>query len=123
MIQDKKILVVDDEDVIVDILRRRFESMGFSVISSFDGREGIEILKREKIDLVVCDVKMPNGVTGQDVLHAAKKTNPDVSFVVISGHLFSDKCVEEMMQAGANLFIKKPFPSLKETTTQIADLI
>lgn len=118
-----KILIIDDEKAIVDILKRRFERMNFLVITAYDGLKGIETLRREKVDIVVCDIKMPKGISGVEVLKAAKKYNPSVQFVAISGHLISDKLIQSIMKGGASLFIKKPFISLGKVTKQIADLV
>lgn len=123
MNQTKKILIIDDEAVIVDVLKRRFERMGYSVATAFNGLEGIEAIKQEKVDVVVCDIKMPKGVSGIEVLTASKKYNPNVRFVAISGHLLSDESIQGIMERGASLYVKKPFPSLGEVTQQIADLL
>jgi DNA-binding NtrC family response regulator len=123
MNETKKILIIDDEAVIVNILKRRFERMGFSVATALNGSEGIETLRHEKVDLVVCDIKMPKGISGMDVLNASKKYNPNVRFVAISGHLLSDESVEGILKDGASMYVKKPFPSLGEVTQQIADLL
>ncbi|MFQ5753832.1 MAG: response regulator [bacterium] len=121
--REQKILIVDDEEVIVDILKRRFERMGFSVVTALDGLEGIDVLKKENIDLVLCDLKMPRGVTGLDVMNVARQQNPEARFVAMSGHLFSDASIKDMRNCGATLFFKKPFPSLSQVTQQIADLM
>ena len=123
MDEQKKILIIDDEEAIVDILRRRFERLGFSVLTEFDGATAIETLKAQPVDLVVCDVKMPNGVSGADVLKASQTHNPDSRFVAISGHLMSHESVDSIMKNGATIFIKKPFPCLTEVTKQIASLV
>lgn len=119
----KKILVVDDEEVIVDILKRRFERIGFAVTTAVDGNEGIAQLKEEKFDLVICDVKMPKGSSGTDVLKTAQESNPSSPFVAISGHIMSDESVKVMMGNGASMFMKKPFPSLKEFTETVITLV
>jgi len=123
MNEQKKILIIDDEQAIVDILQRRFERLGFTVFSEYDGAMAIEVLKKEMIDLVVCDVKMQNGISGSDVLKAAQTHNPTSQFVAMSGHPDSHESVESIMKNGASVFIKKPFPSLTEVTQQIASLI
>ncbi len=97
--------------------------MGFSVVTALDGLKGIELIKHENLNLIVCDIKMPNGVSGMDVLKAMHKYNPDVHFVATSGHLSSDKDVQKIMENGATMFVKKPFPSLKEVTEKIARLV
>ena len=121
--KQKKILIIDDEETIVDILKRRFERLGFTVFSEYDGATAIEVLKKEMVDLVLCDVKMPNGISGSDVLKAAQTHNPTCQFVAMSGHLNSHESVESIMKDGAAVFIKKPFPSLTEVTQQIASLV
>lgn len=123
MNEAKQILIIDDEEAIADILARRFERLAFRVFKEHDGAEAIEVLKKEPIDLVVCDVKMPHGVSGSDVLKAAQKYNPGSKFVAISGHIPSHDCVKSIMNDGATCFIKKPFPCLKEVTQKIAGLI
>lgn len=122
MNEQKKILIIDDEEIIVDILRRRFQRMGFVVATAFDGLQAIDALKSEPVDIVVCDIKMPKGITGVDVLYATKKYNPKARFVAISGHLISNDSVDQIMRGGATLFVKKPFSSLGEVTQQIASL-
>ncbi|MFQ5676671.1 MAG: response regulator [bacterium] len=119
----KQILIIDDEEAIADILARRFERLGFRVFKEHDGAEAIEVLKNETIQLVICDVKMPNGVSGSDVLKAAQRYNPGSQFVAISGHLHSHDSVKAIMNEGATCFIKKPFPCLREVTQKIAGLI
>ncbi len=119
----KKVLLIDDEEVIVDILRRRFERLGFNVLTAYDGTQAIDIIQSEKVDLVVCDVRMPNGVDGQDVLRAKQEFNPESHFVAISGHIMTDDSVQELMADGASLFVKKPFPSLADVTENMANLV
>jgi len=119
----RKILIVDDEEIIVDILKRRFGRMGFSVYSAMDGQEAVDLLSKQKMDLVVCDVLLPNDISGEEVLEVARDQNPDSHFVAMSGHILSDDSVQSLMAHGADLFIKKPFPSLSEVTEQMADLV
>lgn len=119
----KKILIVDDEKIIVDILTRRFNRMGFSVSTALDGVEAAQKIKNEEIDLVICDVLLPNGISGEKVLAEAKRQRPNSRFVAISGNVMSDKSVQKLMDSGADLFIKKPFPSLGEATQQMAALL
>ena len=61
----KTVLLVDDETVVVDIAKRKLESLGFKVLFAHDGHDAIGILSTEKPDLIVLDVQMPrmNGYT------------------------------------------------------------
>ncbi len=119
----RKVLIVDDEEIIVDILKRRFGRMGFSVYSAMDGKEAVDLLARQRVDLVICDVLLPNDVSGETILEAAREQNPGAHFVAMSGHILSDASVQSLMAHGADLFIKKPFPSLTEVTEQMASLV
>ncbi len=119
----KKVLLIDDEEIIIDILRRRFERLGFSVLTAYDGSSAIDIIQSEELDLVICDVKMPNGLDGEDVLRAKQKYNPGSHFVAISGHVMTDESVQHLMKGGASLFVKKPFPSLTDVTEKMAGLV
>jgi len=55
----KKILVIDDEPELVDVIRKRLEANGYDVLSANNGEEGMEILLRERPDLILLDVRMP----------------------------------------------------------------
>ncbi len=116
-----KILVVDDEKIITDILKRRFERIGFDVFSAHSGENAIQLIEQNHFDLVICDVKIPTTKTIEDVFRASQFTNS--KFVVMSGNLSSDHSVKSILKAGAPLFIKKPFPSLKEVTSEIVKII
>ena len=61
----KTVLLVDDETVVVDIAKRKLESLGFKVLFAHDGQEAVDILSNAKPDLIVLDVQMPrmNGYT------------------------------------------------------------
>jgi DNA-binding response OmpR family regulator len=55
----RKILIVDDDDDFIGLLRKRLEASGYEVFSAANGREGVELLEREKPDLAVIDLVMP----------------------------------------------------------------
>lgn len=71
----KKILVVDDEQEIVELVRARLETNGYRVISAFDGKEGVEKAKQEKPDLILMDISMPRMMGGE----AAKLLKADAA--------------------------------------------
>jgi DNA-binding NtrC family response regulator len=86
-----KILVVDDEEKIRDILEKFLTKSGFEVIKATGGQEAIEILRSDiKLDLVVLDMKMPK-VSGADVLQEMKNLNKMISVILLTGSIDAEK--------------------------------
>lgn len=101
-----RILIVDDDKDILKFTSEGFESKGHHVIIASSGNEAIEILKERVFDVIVSDLKMPNG-DGMSVLSYVNTLNPLPAFFFASGEvgLIVDKCIE----AGAICFFPKPF--------------
>ncbi len=104
----KKILVIEDEAAIRRVLVKILseESSDYQVEESEDGLAGIEKIKKEDYDLVLCDIKMPK-MDGVEVLEAVKKIKPEIPMVMISGHGDLDTAVNTM-RLGAFDYISKP---------------
>ncbi|AXT56165.1 sigma-54-dependent Fis family transcriptional regulator [Aquimarina sp. MMG015] len=103
-----KILVIEDEAAIRRVLVKILseESDKYEVFEAEDGLVGIEKIKNEDFDLVLCDIKMPK-MDGVEVLEAVKKIKPEVPMVMISGHGDLDTAVNTM-RLGAFDYISKP---------------
>lgn len=103
-----KILVIEDEAAIRRVLLKILteENSNYQVEEAVDGLEGVEILKDQDFDLVLCDIKMPK-MDGVEVLEAIKKIKPEIPFVMISGHGDLDTAVNTM-RMGAFDYISKP---------------
>jgi DNA-binding NtrC family response regulator len=103
-----KILIIEDEAAIRRVLVKILseESDTYKVTEAEDGLAGIELIKKEDYDLVLCDIKMPK-MDGVEVLEAAKKIKPEVPIVMISGHGDLDTAVNTM-RLGAFDYISKP---------------
>lgn len=105
----KKILVVDDEELIVKMVGLRLKANGYDVISACDGKEGLTKAKEESPDLIILDVMMPV-MDGYKVCGLLKK---DTRFAKIPVIMFTakaqvdDKKIGE--EVGANAYITKPF--------------
>jgi two-component system phosphate regulon sensor histidine kinase PhoR len=102
-----KILVVDDEKVVRDGCRRVLTGKGYGVLTAGNGQEGMDILARETVDIILLDLKMPV-MSGEEVLEKTREMYPDVPVVIITGHGTIDTAVE-CMKKGAYDFITKPF--------------
>lgn len=102
----QKILVIDDERAIRNTLKDILSFEGFEVEEAEDGAAGLEMIKANDYDCILCDVKMPK-MDGIEVLDKTKELKPDVPFVVISGHGNIETAVDAVKK-GAFDFISKP---------------
>lgn len=103
-----KILVIEDEAAIRRVLVKILseENNKYEVFEAEDGLSGIEKIKADDYDLVLCDIKMPK-MDGVEVLEAIKKIKPEIPIVMISGHGDLDTAVNTM-RLGAFDYISKP---------------
>ncbi|WP_415060657.1 sigma-54-dependent transcriptional regulator [Flavobacterium sp.] len=103
-----KILIIEDEAAIRRVLTKILseESDTYQVEEAEDGLSGVEKIKNEDYDLVLCDIKMPK-MDGVEVLEAVKKVKPEIPMVMISGHGDLETAVNTM-RLGAFDYISKP---------------
>ncbi|WP_370087384.1 sigma-54-dependent transcriptional regulator [Ekhidna sp.] len=101
-----KILIVDDEKSIRDALSDILSEEKYEVLTAEDGEDGWAKLEAEKIDLVLCDIKMPK-MDGMELLSKVSSEGLDVPFVMISAHGTIDTAVDATKK-GAYDFIQKP---------------
>jgi len=101
-----KILLVDDEESIRNMMRMTLELDQHSVWTASDGPKALQIFKDEAPDVVLLDVRMP-GMDGVEVLRRIKRLNHDAEVIVISGHGDMDMVVECLRNEAAN-FLTKP---------------
>ncbi len=101
-----KILIVDDEEIIVRLLTMSLRSDGYEVVSAFSGEEGLEVFKKSSPDIVVTDIKMP-GMDGLELLKQIKEIDPDREVIIVTGHGDVDSTITAL-QYGASDFINKP---------------
>ncbi len=101
-----RILVVDDEAVMREVLEMRLEQMGFEVYLAASGGEASEVTERAQPDLVISDVMMPD-MDGIELLRILKAGDPDRPVVLITAHGTVDSAVEAL-KVGALDFLTKP---------------
>ncbi len=104
---EKKLLVIDDEHVIREGVRRILESDSFQVETFASGYAALERIKQQTFDLVITDLKMP-GISGLEVLKALKEIQPGLPVIFITGYSSVDSAIE-VMKLGAVDYIAKPF--------------
>jgi putative two-component system response regulator len=101
------LLFVDDEEDILDSLRRSFRR-DYRIFTANSGREGIELLKSEKFDLIISDQCMPD-VTGDAVLKYAQQAQPEAIRILLTGYSDMESLVRCVNEAGIYKYISKPW--------------
>ncbi len=104
-----RVLIVDDELAIVRVLRDRLEMEGFEVLAAYDGAQGVEVARRERPDLIIMDVTMPNmdGLTAAQLLRQYPETaHIPIVMLTARGQESDEKAG---YQAGAVRYFTKPF--------------
>ena len=107
MSSHERILVVDDEEQMRDLLAKVLERKGFQTSVCGDGTEALAFLEKEPVDLVVTDVRMP-GLGGMEALRAVKELNPDIVVIIMTAFGSIDQAVQAVKE-GAYDYINKPF--------------
>jgi response regulator RpfG family c-di-GMP phosphodiesterase len=119
----QKILVVDDEHLVVSALSTYLKKMGYDIDTAPDGKIAIEKLKIINYDLVITDLKMPN-FDGRDLLQFMAKEYPEIPKIVLTGY-GEEKDILFALKAGANDFLFKPigdFAILKHSISKVIAL-
>jgi DNA-binding NtrC family response regulator len=117
-----KILIIEDESSIRRVLKKIIseESSAYEVFEAEDGMQGVELIKENDYDLVLCDIKMPK-MDGVEVLQYSKKIKPELPFLMISGHGDLETAVSTM-RLGAFDYISKP-PDLNRLLNAIRNAL
>lgn len=102
-----RILVVDDEENMLQMLKTFFTEKEYSCLTAKNGVEALKILEKEQIDIVITDMKMPE-MDGLDLLKNIKEKHKNISAVIMTG--FSEEyTTTEALNLGADGYITKPF--------------
>jgi two-component system, NtrC family, response regulator HydG len=103
----RTILLVEDDDSNRASVSKILEKEGYRVLEAIDGLKALDLLRKEDVDLVLTDYKMPQ-MDGMDLLKASRAIKPDVDVVLMTAHGTIESAVEAMKE-GAYDFIPKPF--------------
>lgn len=120
--KQKKILIVDDEPNIVMSLEYAFKKKDFEVFIARDGTEALEISNKQKPDLILLDIMMPE-MDGYETLKRVRE-NKDLAHtkVVFLSAKSKEKDVEKGLEMGADSYMTKPF-SIKKVISDIEELL
>jgi len=109
----RRILLMDDEQMILDIVSRMLGHLGYDVTTCTDGSQAIAAFAKAKsqaepFDVVMMDLVIPNGVGGQDAVHTIKKIDPNARVIASSGHLEHPVMLDHN-KFGFNAVLEKPY--------------
>jgi two-component system response regulator PilR (NtrC family) len=112
-----KILLVDDEPSIRQLLSYRLKREGFDVVIAENGRDAVRLLEAGGIDLLVSDIRMPD-MNGVEVLRAAKQLDPDILGIMITAYASKETSVEAL-RLGASNYVEKGGPEFPAAVVEV----
>jgi DNA-binding response OmpR family regulator len=115
----KRVLIVDDDPRIVQLLTEHFKQT-YTVETAMSGGEALGIVQRARPDVVVLDVMLP-GMSGIHVLKELKRADPTIPVIVVTG-TDSLAIANEAVRSGATTYLRKPF-DLRELDERVAQII
>ena len=104
--KDFTVLVVDDEPLLTETIANDFKRKGFNVYTASSGSSALKVIESHKVDLVVSDIRMPDG-DGLSLLEGIRKTSPHIIVILMTG--FTDYSEEDCLKKGAKCVLQKPF--------------
>jgi CheY-like chemotaxis protein len=121
-----KVLLMDDEQIILDVTREVLQFLGYDVKFARDGAEAIALYTQEAtagvpFDVVILDLSVPDGMGGKEALQNLKEMNPSVKAVVSSGYT-NDPCVQDFAAFGFAGKLAKPY-KIHDMKTLLEQLI
>jgi DNA-binding NtrC family response regulator len=112
-----KLLIVDDEPEILNMLRRNLELEGYTVTVTASPFDALEMMKKELFNLVITDVKMP-GISGVELLQEVKRINPLANVIIMTGYSTMSNVVECLGSGAVDYFVK-PFKDIEVLITAL----
>ncbi|MBF0399124.1 MAG: response regulator, partial [Desulfobacterales bacterium] len=106
---DKTVLIIDDEKMVLDVMPKMLNKLGYKTLTAQNGKDAIDIYENniKKIDIVILDIIMPE-ISGAEVFKHLKEIDPNVKVLLCSGYSIED-VAPQLLQEGCKGFIKKPF--------------
>lgn len=106
MLEEKKVLIVDDENKIVEVVKSYLEREGCIVFEAFDGKQALEIFERINPDLIILDLMLPD-ITGEEICNIVRKKSR-VPIIMLTAKI-DEKSIISGLHIGADDYITKPF--------------
>lgn len=116
----EKILILDDEEMILDIAREILSAVGFDVIITTDGHAGLRMLAEESFSLLLTDIRMPD-ISGLEVIQSVRERDREIPIIIITGYGTLETAIKAL-KLGAQGFLLKPF-SAAELRAAVAEAL
>ena len=117
-----KILAIDDEVDFVEMLKNYFSLRGYEVFTALRGEAGLDIIKKEKPDVVLIDLKMP-GIDGDQVLRQMKKLHHASKAIMVTAFKDEGQTEKKFLNMGVFAYFEKPISSMKEFEAVIKEAV
>jgi len=118
----RKVLLIDDEETLLKNIGDFLKVTGYSVFTSSNSTDGLELLRNHDPDLLLLDLHLKEGLTGMQVLRAAKMLKPDLKVIILSGFGEEEDTKNSCISLGASAFLGKP-TSLRSLSETIKNLL
>ncbi|MEO8078747.1 MAG: response regulator, partial [Acidobacteriota bacterium] len=113
-----RVLVVDDERSMRELLSIVLKRDGHSVVTAEDGRAAVEVLKRERVDVLITDIRMPH-MNGVDLLREARRIAPDIISIVMTAFASAETAIEVLRDLGAADYVNKSPSAVNEVRLRV----
>jgi CheY-like chemotaxis protein len=121
-----KVLLMDDEQIILDVTGEILTFLRYDVMTAKDGQTAVDLYKKEKaagspFDIVILDLSVPNGLGGKETIELLRNVDPEVKAVVSSGYT-NDPVVQDFSRYGFRERLTKPY-NIKEMKNLLENVI
>lgn len=105
----KRILIIEDNEILINTMQFILMKEGYELLLAKTGKEGLDLIEKNKIDLLITDLALPyaNGIEIIDRLRKQNSVNFNIPIIIVSGYR-DDNTIVEGFEVGANDYIKKP---------------
>lgn len=107
-VKQRTLLLVDDEENILMALKRVLRRDGYRILTATSGKEGLDLLSENRVDVIVSDQRMP-GMTGVEFLHRVKDIHPELVSIVLSGYTELQSVTDAINEGAIYKFLTKPW--------------
>jgi len=105
------ILTVDDDSIILNLLKKILERAGYKALTASSGKEALELVETHRVSMVITDIEMPE-MNGIELMAKLKEKNPSLPIMIITGKS-SGHDKKSLLRAGADGYITKPFKNFE----------